>query len=535
MNKNTRLNIIIALAYSFTLIGGMYLGYKFLQDQAFIIEKKPKSANAEISKVEDILYLIKQKYVDDVNPEKLKHLPIDSLFQQLDPHSSYLPPREAFELSEELEGNFEGIGVEYYILNDTLLVTNVIKNGPASINGLKQGDKIIKVDTSVVSGKSLPRSSMVGKIKGKKGTTVQLLVLRNQQPLKLNIKRGRVDINSIDVAYMINSETAYIKIGRFGATTGNDFTKAIKSLKANGMKKLILDLRDNGGGYLTAATSLTNQFFPEKKLIVYTEGKHEPRTDYYTTGGAEFEQGKLVVLINENSASASEIFAGAIQDLDRGLIIGRRSFGKGLVQEQFAFEDGSAVNLTVARYYTPSGRSIQKPYKNGVKAYEKEIEERLNNGELTASTDKADSLVSTMAHIKKDGKKVFAGGGIQPDVYVGLDTAGYTELYSKLLEKKIFIDFVFDTLSDRYTPEYLRKTINSFVISDKDYVDFLKLAESKKISIDIKQLIATRPLIYKHLKQMLFKYHLGDLGYYRTYNQSDKMIREAILRLNEEK
>ncbi len=534
MNKNTRLNLLIALAYCITLTGGMYFGYKFLKDQGFDVKRNEKLAHTEIDKVDDILYLIKKKYVDDINPEKLKNLPIDSLFQQLDPHSSYLPPQEAFALSEDLEGNFEGIGVEYYILNDTLLVTNVIKNGPAFANGLKQGDKIIKVDSTVVSGRSLPRSAMVGKIKGRKGTNVRLTIVRNHQPLVLNIKRGRVDINSIDVAYMINQETAYIKIGRFGATTSNDFSSALKSLKAKGMKKMVLDLRDNGGGYLTAATSLTNQFFPEKKLIVYTEGKHEPRTNYFTTGGAEFEQGKLVVLINENSASASEIFAGAIQDLNRGIIIGRRSFGKGLVQEQFAFEDGSAINLTVARYYTPLGRSIQKPYSKGVKAYESEIEDRLNRGELTAQSSKIDSLVNSMVHIPKDGKKSFTGGGIKPDVYVGLDTSGYNEFYAKLLDKKIFIDFVFDTLSDRYSAEHLAKTIDTFKISDKDYVDFLKLAENRKITIDIKQLIAARPLIYKHLKQTLYKYHLGDLGYYKAYNQSDKMVKEALSHLNEE-
>lgn len=530
MKKSTRLNFLIALAYCVTLIGGMYLGYRFLKDQGFQVQKDVRYANTETEKVEDIIHIIKKKYVDDINADRLKNLPIDSLLHELDPHSAYLPPTEAFELSETLEGNFEGVGVEYYILNDTLLVTNVLKDGPAFLSGIKQGDKILKIDTAVVSGRSLPRSAMMGRIKGKKGTTVQLTVLRQgaQAPVVLNVKRGRVEVSSIDAAYMMNQETAYIRIGKFGATTETDFASTLKNLKAKGMKKMVLDLRDNGGGYLTAATALANQFLPENKLIVYTQGKHDPRTDYFTTGGGEFEQGKLAVLINENSASASEIFAGAIQDLNRGVIIGRRSFGKGLVQEQFAFEDGSALNLTIARYYTPSGRSIQKPYKKGYKAYQQEIEDRLNNGELTAESAKADSLMGNMPYITKGGKKVFSGGGIQPDIYVKLDTLGYNKFYATLLQKNIFVDFVFETLADRYTSDYLSKAVAVFNISDRDYVDFLKYAESKKITIDTKQLIPAKPLIYKNLKLMLYKYYLGDNGYYKAHNLSDAMVKQAL-------
>ncbi len=530
MKKSTSLNLLIALAYCVTLIGGMYLGYRFLKDQGFQVQKDIRYANTEEEKVDDIIHIIKKKYVDDINADSLKHLPIDSLLHQLDPHSAYLPPTEAFELSEALEGNFEGVGVEYYILNDTLLVTNVIKDGPAFSSGIRQGDKILKVDTTVVSGRSLPRSAMMGRIKGKKGTTVQLTILHpgTNTPVLLNVKRGKVEVSSIDAAYMMTPETAYIRISKFGATTDTDFGNTVRNLKAKGMKKMVLDLRDNGGGYLTAATSLANQFLPENKLIVYTQGKHDPRTDYFTTGGGEFEQGKLAVLINENSASASEIFAGAIQDLNRGIIIGRRSFGKGLVQEQFAFEDGSALNLTIARYYTPLGRSIQKPYKRGYKAYQNDIEDRYNSGELTSDAPKADSLMNNMPYVLKDGKKIFAGGGIQPDIYVKLDTVGYNKFYATLLQKKVFVDFVFDVLADRYTPDYLNKAVSIFNISDKDYVDFLKYVESKKIPIDTKQLIASKPLIYKNLKLMLYKYYLGDNGYYKAHNLSDAMIKQAL-------
>lgn len=534
MKKITRHNLLITLTYSVTLIGGMFLGYKLLKDQGFKIEGKSRYANNNNQKVEDIIHIINKNYVDDVNADSLQHLPIDSLLHQLDPHSIYLPPTKAFEMTETLEGNFEGIGVEYYILNDTLLVTNVLKDSPAFLGGLKQGDKILKIDSTVVSGRSLPRAEMTGKIRGKKGTSVQLLIARQglASPTLLSIKRGRVDVSSIDAAYMLNFETAYVRISNFGANTDKDFIEAIRGLKTKGMRKLVLDLRDNGGGYVSAATSLANQFLQENKLIVYTEGKHEPRTDYFTTGGGEFEQGKLAVLINENSASASEIFAGAIQDLDRGIIVGRRSFGKGLVQEQFSFEDGSALNLTIARYYTPLGRSIQKSYKRGYTAYQHELEDRLNDGELTAHIVKAkDSLQKGATFVTAAGKKVFGGGGIQPDIYVKLDTLGYNKFYVNLVNKKVLVDFVFNVLADRYTSTYLAQNLGSFTMSDIDFKDLLDYIQSKNIKIEPKQLAASKSIIYNDIKVMLCKYHLGDIGYYKAANLTDPVVKVALMSL----
>lgn len=532
MKKSTRFNLLIALTYSITLIGGMYLGYKFLKDQGFTVSSNKRYvADNNAQKVEDILHIIKKNYVDEVNADSLQHLPIDSLLHQLDPHSMYLPPVKASELAETLEGNFEGIGVEYYILNDTLLVTNILREGPAAIAGMRQGDKILKVDSVYVSGRALPRDQMIGKIKGKRGTPVQLTLLHpgSTAPTTLTIKRGKVAVSSVDVAYMINPETAYVRISKFGANTDEDFVNAIRGLKAKGMKKLVLDLRDNGGGYLNAATGLANQFLPENKLIVYTQGKHEPRTDYFTTGGGEFEQGKLAVLINENTASASEIFAGAMQDLDRGIIVGRRSFGKGLVQEQFAFDDGSALNLTIARYYTPLGRSIQKSYKNGYAAYQHEIEDRLNGGELTSRSAKIkDSLQKTAAFVTQSGKKVFGGGGIQPDVYVKLDTAGYNKFYANLVQKNILIDYVFNILADRYTPAYLSQNINTFTVSETDFKDLIKYLHTRNIAIDQKQMLAAKHLIYNDLKVMLCKYHLGEVGFYKAHNLNDAVVKQAL-------
>jgi carboxyl-terminal processing protease len=534
MKKSIRYRLLIAFTYSITLVGGMYLGYKFLKEQGFNIQRNGKFADNNAQKVEDIIHIINKNYVDEVNADSLHHLPIDSLLHQLDPHSMYLPASEAYEFAEDLEGNFEGIGVEYYILNDTLLVTGVIKDGPAFMAGLKQGDKIIKIDSTVVSGKSLPRSEMMGKIKGKSGTPVQLTIMHPDAPLPTvyTIKRGKVEVSSIDAAYMLNTETAYIRISKFGASTDQDFINLIRNLKTKGMKKLVLDLRDNGGGYVTAATGLANQFFPENKLIVYTEGKHEPRTDYFTTGGGEFEQGKLAVIINENSASASEIFAGAIQDLDRGVIVGRRSFGKGLVQEQFAFEDGSALNLTIARYYTPLGRSIQKSYKRGYAAYQHELEDRYADGELTAKkTIRKDSVQRAAAYVTSGGKRVYGGGGIQPDVYVKLDTTGYNKFYANLAHKKVLVDFVFDVLANRYSAAYIGQNLATFTINDTDFKDFLKYIQTKKITINAKQLAESKPLIYNDLKVMLCKYHLGDVGYYKAHNLNDNMVKQALVSL----
>jgi carboxyl-terminal processing protease len=534
MNTNTRRNLFIALTYSLTLIGGMFLGYRFLEDQGYEVRKKVSYADNNPEKVNEIIHIINKNYVDEVNTDTLTDLPIDSILHQLDPHSMYLPPAKAYEQTEALEGEFEGIGIEYYILNDTLLVTNVVKDGPAFTAGLKLGDKILKVDSNFVSGRNLPREQMVGRIKGPKGTSVQLTVMHLNAPtaVTLAVKRGKVQVSSIDAAYMLNNETAYIRISKFGANTDLDFVDAVKSLKPQGMTKLVLDLRDNGGGYLTAATGLASQLLPENKLIVYTEGKHEPRTDYLATGGGEFEQGKLAVLINENTASASEILAGAIQDLDRGIIIGRRSFGKGLVQEQFPFGDGSALNLTIARYYTPLGRSIQKSYKKGYTAYHNEIDERYTDGELTEDNSRLrDSLKKNIAFVTSSGKKVYAGGGIQPDLYVKMDTTGLNKSYTNLVGKKVLFDYVFDVLAKRYTASSLDQNLQTFSINDRDYKDLIGYVQKRKVGVDLAQLSHSKAMIAGDLKVLLYKFYFGESGYYKAANINDKMVKQALVSL----
>ncbi|MET4082330.1 carboxyl-terminal processing protease [Pedobacter sp. UYP30] len=531
MKKNTRYNLLLALSYSVILITGMYLGYKFLKDQGYTVEKTQNLADSQAQKKDEILQIINKKYVDDINTSNLKKLPIDSLLHELDPHSAYLPPADAEDMGQTLEGNFEGVGLEYYMLNDTMFVTGVVKDGPASIAGIKLGDKILRIDTATVSGRRMSKDQLYGRFRGKSGTGVSVLLLHpgSPQSKRLLVTRGKINVSSIDASYLLNAETGYIRISKFGANTDTDFFAALSNLKTAGMKKLILDLRDNGGGYFSAATGLADQFLPDNKLIVFTQGKHQPRTDYMSTGTGIFQQGKLAILINENTASASEIVAGAVQDLGRGIIVGRRSFGKGLVQEQFPFEDGSALNLTIARYYTPNGRSIQKSYANGYDAYKRELDDRMTDGELTSdrssfkdSVQKGEGIENRTAKITK------TPGGIEPDIFVKLDTAGYNTFYSTLMSKKILSDFVFQTLTLKYPSTAIEQNLNTFKLSENDFKDFTNFLQKKNILVNFQQLNAAKPVILNNLKAILYRFYFGDVGYYKAVNPNDAMVKEAL-------
>ncbi|HEY1009173.1 MAG TPA: S41 family peptidase, partial [Daejeonella sp.] len=375
MGSFTRKNLWVAAGYTAVLVAGLFLGPKLATEDrnsrngSFL----PFGLGNRAGKVEQVIKIINDNYVDSVKIDTVQDMAIQEILRHLDPHSAYLGPTEARQLTEDLDGNFDGIGIEYYILNDTLLITSVNPGGPAHKAGLKHGDKILAINRQPVSGIRITAKKVVEQIRGKKGTPVEILVKRDTTRKNFSVLRERITISSIDAAYLLNEQTGYIKISKFGARTDEDFLEKLQKLQRQGMKYLVLDLRDNGGGYLSAATGLADEFLGDSQLIVYTQGLHEPRTDYFASSKGSFEDGKLVVLINENTASASEIVAGAVQDLERGTIIGRRSFGKGLVQEQFDFGDGSALNLTIARYYTASGRSIQKSYKKGNDAYYNEV------------------------------------------------------------------------------------------------------------------------------------------------------------------
>ena len=533
MGSLTRKNLLIAAGYASVLIIGMVLGPKFAKENANTRSGSflPFGLGDRSPKIERILRTIDENYVDSIRVDTLQYKAIEEIVQQLDPHTSYLPPEEAQLLTEDLEGNFNGIGIEYYILNDTILITSVTPGGPAHEAGVLRGDRILKIDNLKSSGKNISASKIVKQIRGKSGTTVRLSLLRSGELKTVDVVRGKITISSIDVAYMLNKQSGYIKISRFGDQTDEDFITSLQQLQKRGLKSLVLDLRQNGGGYLNSATELADQFLGDKKLIVYTQGVHEPRTEYFATANGAFEQGKLIVLIDENSASASEIVAGAVQDLDRGTIIGRRSFGKGLVQEQFDFGDGSALNLTVARYYTPSGRSIQKSYKKGLEDYYSEVGLRMKNGELTSDGKQmSDTVYSKQkTYTTSSGKVVYAGGGIMPDIYVPVDTSGYTPYYYELSAKGILNDYVFNHLASKDIQyKSVRELISSFSLPDAGYQKIKQMAASRNIAINERQADLSRELIEADVKALLARYLFGDEGFYRALNSEDQVIARSI-------
>ena len=532
MGVLTKRNIAVAAGYSAVLILGMILGPKFSREDSNTKNGSflPFGFGDRSGKIEKIIKTIEENYVDSVKIDTIQDKAIDQIVSQLDPHTSYLPPAQARLMFEDLEGNFNGIGIEYYILSDTILITSVTPGGPASNSGLLRGDQIIKIDNQVTAGNNISSTQIVERIRGKNGTTVRLVIKRGSQLKKIEVVRDRIVVSSIDASYMLNKETGYIKISRFGDQTDEDFIASLQKLQKTGLKNLLLDLRQNGGGYLNSATELADQFLGDKKLIVYTEGVHEPRTDYYATADGKFQNGKLIVLIDENSASASEIVAGAVQDLDRGTIIGRRSFGKGLVQEQFDFGDGSALNLTVARYYTPSGRSIQKSYKNGNRSYKEEIALRLKNGELTSDGKHInDSISKQQTFTTKGGKVVYGGGGITPDIYVPVDTSAYTPYYYELSAKGVINDFVFKYLSANKKPfANVNELISNFRLASTDMARIEELATDEKITLNERQAELSRSLIETDVKALLARYLFGDEAFYKTLNAGDRVISRSM-------
>ena len=490
----------------------------------------PFSANNKISKV---LQLVHHNYVDSVNVDSIEGVTVNNLLQNLDPHSLYLPPQQAESINERLDGGFNGIGIEYQLLRDTLVITQVYKNGPAQLAGIVAGDRVIDVNNKKFSGTNLTSLAVSKVFKGEKDSEMTLSILKPaSKSLKIyHVKRGRVDLSSLDASYLITPLSGYIKISKFASTTDADFRGALKKLKAGGMKKLVLDLRGNGGGYLNSATELASEFLEKGKLIVYTKGVHEPRADYFATDSGLFKKGKLAVLIDEYSASASEILAGALQDFDRAVIVGRRSFGKGLVQQQFGFSDGSAVNLTVARYYTPSGRSIQKSYKEGIASYRNEVNERMQKGELFSEQNYLNdtSFKKTSVYHTSSGRKVFSGGGIMPDIFVPADTTGNTMLIQELGNQQLFNAFVIDKMQgilNNYTTN--DSFLKNYYVSNDQYDDFILYASNTLKEMDSNEVKISRGNIKLLLKAFAARFKWGDTAYYQVLNSEDPTLKKAI-------
>ncbi len=489
-------------------------------------------------KFDILLQYINYAYVDSTDENQLVEKAIVAVLKSLDPHSVYIPQKELKKMNEPLVGNFEGVGIQFNILHDTLTVVSPISGGPSEKVGILPGDKIVKIDTENVAGIGLQNSDVQKKLRGKKGTKVNVGIKRRFVPeiLDFTITRDKIPIYSIDAAYMATKDIGYIKVNRFASNTDEEFEEGLKKLKAKNIKDLILDLRGNGGGYLRTAIKLANEFLDGKKLIVYTQGSKSPKQEYYTTDRGGFEKGKLVVLIDEGSASASEIVTGALQDYDRALVIGRRSFGKGLVQKPFSLPDGSAIRLTVARYYTPSGRCIQKSYKNGKEEYYKDIANRYKHGELM-NKDSISLPDSLKYETLNSHRTVYGGGGIMPDIFVPIDTSMGSDYFGKVNRKGLLNEFSL-TYLDRHRKELKEKypTLQTFKASfnaEKEVLtDFIAYAEKNKVERNEEQINKSKQLILIRIKATIARSLWDTSAYFEIISKIDNTLQEAIKQIN---
>lgn len=515
---------------SFLIVLGIFIG-KYL-DFGEITSTPGVSMYNPQTKFNQLVSQVKNNYVDDVNIDSLLDKTMLNFLQELDPHSTYISVEEMQSVSENMEGNFDGIGIEFQIYNDTLVVVNAIAGGPSEKVGIQAGDRIIRVDTIAVAGVGLKNSDVVTRLRGNSGTKVEVEILRYgvDKPLIYHIVRDKIPLFSMDVAYMVDEQIAYMKINRFSATTYEEFKEGLASLKEQGASKLILDLRGNPGGYLNAAHHMADEFLEEGKMIVYTSGKSRPKRDYISTVEGSFKEGAVVVLVDESSASASEIVAGALQDNDRGTIVGRRTFGKGLVQEQWEMYDGSALRLTTSRYYTPTGRSIQKSYAGGIDAYRHESFTRYDSGELY-NVDSV-KVVDSLRFTTPKGKIVYGGGGIVPDVFVPLDTAGRSMWLYDILAENILNDVSF-TYADKHRAElkaaYKADNFASeFKVSDGLFEDLLSLGKSRGLEQADTDVLYSKAFVERRLKSLISRKLWGNDGFYRVLNQSDGDVLKAV-------
>lgn len=528
-----KVQIWLPMLLAVVLVAGMLIGLRLqINSDELIVSSGKVAPSAEgQGKIEELIRYIEAKYVDEVNREELIQKAIEQVLSTLDPHSSYIPAEELKEINEQLEGNFEGIGVEFMVLEDTITVITPLSGGPAASAGILAGDQIITIGDSLVAGTNINSRTIMGLLRGAGGTMVKVGIRRSQSAklLHFDIKRDIIPMNSLDAAYMLDNQTGYIRINRFSATTYDEFVQALEKLvEQQKMQQLVLDLRHNPGGYLQQATNILSQLFADKdKLLVYTEGRAVIRTEYRSSGRSFYNVGKIVVLIDEGSASASEIIAGAIQDHDRGVIIGRRSFGKGLVQEQYPLRDGSALRLTVARYFTPSGRSIQKPYED-VENYEEELDDRLENGELSDGS-KAPILDST-SYFTANGHIVYASGGITPDILVPLDTLLISGSIAELRQYIQSYLLRYKAENPRLSKTNQSAFVQQFAVSPDMFQAFLKFARSRGWKGgDLSQAgNSTLSSLRAEIKASLARLLYGAQAYFEVLNASDPMIISAL-------
>lgn len=486
-------------------------------------------------KLERTLQLVKGLYVDDVDSKVITEAAIRAMLAELDPHSSYLNEEEVRAMNEPLQGNFDGIGISFNMLTDTLYVMEVVAGGPSQKVGIMPGDKFIMVNDTLIAGVKMNNQDVIRRLRGPKGTTVTVKLLRRgmSELMEFRIVRDKIPITSIDAAYMVTNDIGYIRLSRFGITSADEFKQAERKLKSEGMKHLILDLTDNGGGILQTANEIADEFLDGSKLIVYTEGKNQPRYTMNATSGGELQTGKLVVLVNEASASASEILAGALQDWDRGVVVGRRTFGKGLVQRQLPLPDGTMIRLTVARYYTPSGRSIQKPYEIGKKdQYDQDFMNRYEHGELfVADSIQFPDSLKYKTLINK--RTVYGGGGIMPDYFVPMDTTRGTILHANLNARGvinrtaiILVDNQRSTLLNRY-PDVVQFN-SGFQISEETEQRLRAVAEAEQVTWNEEEYSRSKALIFLQLKAVMARDLYDSSAFYRIINEENDIFTKGL-------
>jgi carboxyl-terminal processing protease len=522
-----KLQVWVPLLFSLVLIAGMWVGSGLrekLPSNRGIFEKNNPSS------LQEVVDHIKLNYVDKVDTDTLADDAIQAMLMKLDPHSVYIPAMHLAEVNEDLKGNFEGIGVEFTIISDTVHITNVLAGGPSDKAGLKVGDKFLKVEDTAVTGKVINSDKIKSFLRGPGASKVRVTVLRDKETINTEITRGTIPLYSVDAKYMIDSQTGYIHLNKFSGTTYKEFMRAMEDLQAKGMKKLVFDLRGNGGGILGEAVDIADEFLSDKKLIVYTQGDKQRRTSYECKRPGLFETGEVVLIVDENSASASEVVAGALQDWDRAKIVGRRTFGKGLVQEQYDLQDGAALRLTVARYYTPLGRNIQKPYDKGRMQYSKELDDRLNDGELV----NGDTMVnhhSGPQYKTPGGRIVYGGGGITPDYFIPYDTGRYTSNIYVLFDNQLFSRFIYSYYLEH--KEFFKQFKNPrdfatrFTQTEDAWNSLLVYASKESVKLESVP-ERDRKEVEQRIKTWMARQIWRMEGYYEVTNMDDPAVKKAL-------
>ncbi len=530
-NSNSRRNIFLPFLMAFSIVCGILIGFYLPKHNN---EPQHTSIRPRSDKLNNILNIIETNYVDSVNRNELVETAIPAILKKLDPHTVYITAKDLIRANEPLQGNFEGIGISFSTLSDTILIISTIPNGPSEKAGILAGDKIIYVNDSLIAGRGISDESIMSMLKGPRGTKVKVRIQRKNQDslLAFNITRDKIPLVRLDVAYMINPNTGFIRITNFALSTYDEFMKALSELKGKGMTQLIIDLRGNTGGIMEAAIEIAEQFLRKGQLIVYTKGRNQPRNEFRARGNGAFESGNLVILIDETSASASEILAGALQDNDRGTIIGRRSFGKGLVQEPVSFSDGSGMRLTVARYYTPSGRSIQKPYNNGFEEYYEDLNNRFNRHEFESS----DSIhfPDSLRFTTNSGRIVYGGGGIMPDKFVPYDTSMISPYFLRV--RPLIYQYALkytENNREKLNGYTNPKELEQYLDKQKLLTGFADFANANSVRPDPEGLRISGNYILVQLKGYIARNILDNKGAYPVWEQIDNTLKYAINFLND--